>query len=68
MQTRHLIAEAYLHVLAFALIGIGVTSLLGFSTIEHPTAHKVVLLPDSALMAALMGGCYWRPSTGLHGY
>jgi PAS domain S-box-containing protein len=56
MKTRYLIAEAYLHVLAFALIGIGVAGLLGFSTIEQPTPHKVVLLPDSALMAVLMGG------------
>jgi len=55
MKTRYLIAEAYLHVLAFALIGMGVAGLLGFSTIEQPTPHKVVLLPDSALMAVLMG-------------
>ena len=56
MRTRHLIVEAYLHVLAFAMFGMGAISLLGYLQIDQPTRHNVILLPDSAIMAMLMGG------------
>lgn len=56
MHTRHLIAAAYLHVLAFAMLGMGAISLVGYVLLEQPTRHSVVLLPDSALMSVLMGG------------
>ncbi|MFI8743826.1 PAS domain S-box protein [Pseudomonas sp. NPDC077186] len=55
MKTRYLIAEAYLHVLAFALLGLGLVSLLGFLAVDQPSRHSVVLLPDSALLALLAG-------------
>lgn len=55
MKTRYLIAEAYLHMLAFALLGLGMVSLLGFLAIDQPSRHSVVLLPDSALLALLIG-------------
>lgn len=55
MKARHLIIQAYLHCLAFALIAMGVISLLGYLQIEHPTRHAIVLLPDSALMSLLLG-------------
>lgn len=55
MKTRYLIAEAYLHVLAFALLGLGLVSLLGFLAFDQPSRHSVVLLPDSALLALLAG-------------
>jgi PAS domain S-box-containing protein len=55
MKTRYLIAEAYLHVLAFALLGLGLVSLLGFLALDQPSRHSVVLLPDSALLALLAG-------------
>jgi hypothetical protein len=56
MHTRHLIVAAYLHVLAFAMLGMGAISLIGYLLLEQPTRHNVVLLPDSALMSVLMGG------------
>ncbi|HUE93495.1 PAS domain S-box protein [Pseudomonas sp.] len=56
MHTRHLIVAAYLHVLAFAMLGLGAISLIGYLLLEQPTRHNVVLLPDSALMSVLMGG------------
>jgi PAS domain S-box-containing protein len=56
MHTRHLIAAAYLHVLAFAMLGMGAISLTGYLLLEQTTRHSVVLLPDSALMSVLMGG------------
>ncbi len=55
MKTRYLIAEAYLHVLAFALLCLGLVSLLGFLVVDQPSRHSVVLLPDSALLALLAG-------------
>jgi hypothetical protein len=56
MHTRPLIVAAYLHVLAFAMLGMGAISLIGYLLLEQPTRHSVVLLPDSALMSVLMGG------------
>lgn len=56
MRTRHLIVEAYLHVLAFAMLGMGAISLLGYLQLDHATRHNVILLPDSAVMSMLMGG------------
>lgn len=56
MRTRHLIVEAYLHVLAFAMLGMGAISLLGYLQLDQPTRHNVILLPDSAIMSMLMGG------------
>jgi PAS domain S-box-containing protein len=56
MHTRPLIVAAYLHVLAFAMLGMGAISLIGYLLLEQPTHHNVVLLPDSALMSVLMGG------------
>lgn len=41
MKTRYLIAEAYLHILAFALLGLGLVSLLGFLTVDQPSRHSV---------------------------
>lgn len=55
MKTRDLIVEAYLHMLGYALLGLGLVSLIGFALIEQPTRHNVVLLPDSAILAALAG-------------
>ncbi|MCY1270881.1 Adaptive-response sensory-kinase SasA [compost metagenome] len=68
MSTRQLIIEAYLHVLAFALLAMGLISLVGYLGLDEPTVHTVVLLPDSAIMSALLGGLLlcavrraWRP-------
>ncbi|MFZ3152908.1 PAS domain S-box protein [Pseudomonas sp.] len=55
MKMRHLLVEAYLHVLAFALLCMGAVSLVGFFLVDEPTQHSVVLLPDSALLALLTG-------------
>lgn len=56
MNTRHLVVEAYLHVLAFAMLGLGAISLGGYLLLDQVDPHSVVLLPDSALMSMLMGG------------
>jgi PAS domain S-box-containing protein len=56
MSSRFLVVEAYLHVLAFALLAMGLVSLVGYLGIEKPTLHNVVLLPDSALLSMLLGG------------
>jgi hypothetical protein len=55
MKTRHLIAEAYLNVLAFALVSMGLVSLIGFFLVDEPSRHSVVLLPDSALLSLFTG-------------
>jgi PAS domain S-box-containing protein len=56
MSTRQLIIEAYLHVLAFALLAMGLISLAGYLGLDNPTVHTVVLLPDSAVLSTLLGG------------
>lgn len=56
MNTRHLIVEAYVHVLALAMLSMGAISFLGYLLLDQVDAHSVVLLPDGALMAMLMGG------------
>jgi hypothetical protein len=55
MSPRYLIVEAYLHVVAFALLVMGMISLVGYLNLDDPTVHTVVLLPDSAIISALLG-------------
>jgi len=56
MSIRQLVIEAYLYVLAFALLAMGFISFAGYLGLENPTVHTVVLLPDSAIVSMLLGG------------
>lgn len=55
MKNKYIIFQAYLHLLAFALLMVGSISLIGYQRIDLPTVHTVVLLPDSALLCILLG-------------
>ncbi|MCO6057990.1 PAS domain S-box protein [Pseudomonas sp. MOB-449] len=55
MSTRQIASEAFLYVLAFALLAMGLISLLGYLSLEQPSVLHVVLLPDSALLSMLLG-------------
>ncbi len=56
MSIRFLIIEAYLHVLAFALIITGLIGLIGYLDVQHLTFHSLVLPLDSSLLLLLLGG------------
>ncbi|MGH8420008.1 MAG: PAS domain S-box protein [Pseudomonas sp.] len=56
MNVRLFVVQSYLYVLAFALLSIGGLGLVGFLGKVDPTAHSPVLLVDSAILWALMGG------------
>ncbi|MDX1721532.1 MAG: PAS domain S-box protein [Pseudomonas sp.] len=55
MKARYLVFQAYLHVLSFALLAMGILSLMSYWRVEQPTAHTLVLLPDGAFFASLLG-------------
>lgn len=55
MKTRHVIIQAYLHTLAFALLIMGSINLIGYLNMSQPTRFSVVVLPDSALAALFIG-------------
>lgn len=56
MSIRFLIIEAYLHVLAFALIITGLIGLGGYLDVQHLTLHGLVLPLDSSFLLLLLGG------------
>lgn len=55
IKTRHLIYQAYLHILAFTILALSGISLLDYLFVWQPNAPQVVLLPDSALAGLLLG-------------
>jgi len=55
IKTRHLINQAYQHTLGFALLALAGISLSNYLLVEAPNVAPVVLLPDSALAALLLG-------------
>lgn len=57
MSARQLALQAYLHVVAFALLAMGGIGLAGYLQLAHPSRHAVVLLPDSTLAVLLLGLC-----------
>src|SRR3989338_2537228 len=55
MKTRHVVIQAYLHTLAFALLIIGGLSLFGYASTAQPSSFSLVLLPDGALAVLFIG-------------
>ncbi|MDM8351127.1 EAL domain-containing protein, partial [Pseudomonas sp. sp1636] len=55
IKTRHMIYQAYLHILAFTILTLSGISLLDYLFWPHPGTVQVVLLPDSALAGLLLG-------------
>ncbi|HLD65100.1 MAG TPA: PAS domain S-box protein, partial [Pseudomonas sp.] len=55
MKTRHVVIQAYLHTLAFALLIIGGLSLFGYASTAQPSRFSLVLLPDGALAVLFIG-------------
>ncbi|GLZ89121.1 hypothetical protein Pres01_51720 [Metapseudomonas resinovorans] len=72
-HNRNLGYQAYLHCLAFALLALGVISLVAFSGRVHPARYELVLLPDSALITLFAGSALlcatraWRRASWLTG-
>ncbi|WP_455231570.1 ATP-binding protein [Geopseudomonas aromaticivorans] len=52
---RPLIYQAYLYTLAFALLAVGGISLLDVLLQQQPSPYRMLLLPDSALLALTLG-------------
>ncbi|HEY8332142.1 MAG TPA: hypothetical protein VIO83_12555 [Pseudomonas sp.] len=52
---RPLIYQAYLYTLAFALLAVGGISLLDVLLQQQPSPYRMLLLPDSALLALALG-------------
>ena len=55
IRTRHMIYQAFLHIQACAMLALGVISLSGYILLPMPSAAQIVLLPDAALAAILLG-------------
>lgn len=55
IKTRHLIYQAYLHILAFCILALSGISLLDYLFWWQPNTAQIVLLPDSALAGLLLG-------------
>ncbi|MDX1722521.1 MAG: EAL domain-containing protein [Pseudomonas sp.] len=55
IKTRHLIYQAFLHILAFTILVLSGISLLDYLFWWQPHTDQVVLLPDSALAGLLLG-------------
>ena len=55
IKTRHLIYQAFLHILAFTILALSGISLLDYLFWWQPHTAQVVLLPDSALAGLLLG-------------
>jgi diguanylate cyclase (GGDEF)-like protein/PAS domain S-box-containing protein len=55
IKTRHLIYQAFLHILAFTILVLSGISLLDYLFWWQPNTAQVVLLPDSALAGLLLG-------------
>ncbi|SFP30878.1 EAL domain-containing protein [Pseudomonas borbori] len=64
IETRHVIYQAFLHILAFTILVLSGISLLDYLFWWQPGTARVVLLPDSALAGLLLGlgllGCTQR--------
>ncbi len=64
IRTRHMIYQAFLHIQACAMLALGVISLSGYILLPMPSAAQIVLLPDAALAAILLGvglfGCIYQ--------
>ncbi|MBK3867397.1 PAS domain S-box protein [Pseudomonas stutzeri] len=56
MNARFYVAQVYLHVLAFALLCVGLVSLCGYAATRKPGLYDMVLLPEVAVASALTGG------------
>ncbi|SDH85493.1 hypothetical protein SAMN05216603_11528 [Pseudomonas benzenivorans] len=67
MSARLVAQQAYLYTVAFALLAIGGISLLGYLQLAQPSRHAVVLLPDAALAALLLGLCLLATLRGWRG-
>lgn len=55
MKSRHIIFQAYLHTLAFALMVMGASAVLAYLGTANPSVHTLLVLPDGALLAVLSG-------------
>ncbi|MFL9812769.1 PAS domain S-box protein [Stutzerimonas sp. VN223-3] len=55
MKTRYVVYRSYLYVLAFALVSIGVISLVCSLRIQHPVPHAVALNTNSMLLCLFLG-------------
>jgi hypothetical protein len=55
IKTRHLIYQAFLHILAFTILALSGISLLDYLFWSQPNAAQLVFLPDSALAGLLLG-------------
>ncbi|MEX6502743.1 PAS domain S-box protein [Pseudomonas zhanjiangensis] len=64
MSLASMAMQAYLHILAFALQALGAISLIGYLQLEQPSRHTLILLPDSAVAAILLGLCLLANTKG----
>ncbi|WP_158268888.1 PAS domain S-box protein [Pseudomonas mangrovi] len=55
MKSRHIIFQAYLHTLSFALMVMGASVVLAYLGTANPSVHTLLVLPDGALLAVLSG-------------
>ncbi|MGH8435473.1 MAG: PAS domain S-box protein, partial [Pseudomonas sp.] len=66
MKTRHIIFQAYLHILAFALLVLGSIGLLDYLLSDDLNRYNMVLLPDSSLVSVLLGIGLLSAARNLH--
>ncbi len=64
-HNRNIGYQAYLHCLAFALMGLGGISLGAFLAEASPARYELVLVPDSALITLLAGAAVLSATRGL---
>jgi len=55
LKSRHIIFQAYLHTLSFALMVMGASVVLAYLGTANPSVHTLLVLPDGALLAVLSG-------------
>lgn len=55
MNVRAVALQAYLFMLAFGLFALGLVGLLDFLQQDQPSLYSVMILPDSSLLAMLLG-------------
>ena len=55
MKSRHIICQAYLHTLAFALLVMGGSTFLAYLLAAAPSIHTLLVLPDGSMLALLSG-------------
>ncbi|HEX8543587.1 MAG TPA: hypothetical protein VF671_18000, partial [Pseudomonas sp.] len=54
MKNRYVVAQIYIHLVAFALVAFSVIGLIGFLFIEHSSRLNVVQISDVSLAALLI--------------